>query len=55
MSASSLNLCSLPVTSLAIFAFLVTDTAQQDPSLGNNIATVAEPGLLGEGGENRLG
>lgn len=55
MSASSLNLCSLPVTSLAIFAFLVTDTAQRDPFLGNNVVTVAEPGLLGEGGENRLG
>lgn len=54
MSASSPNLCSLPVTSLAIFAFLVTDAAHQDPPLGN-IATVAEPGPLGEGGENRLG
>lgn len=54
MSASSPNLCSLPVTSHAVFAFLVTDTAQRDPSLGN-IVTVSEPGLLGEGGENRLG
>lgn len=54
MSASSPNLCSFPVTSLAVFAFRVTDTAHGDPSLGN-IATVAEPGLLGEGGENRLG